>query len=327
MERKFTNNKTIIIAEAGVNHNGNITLAKKLIDVAKNAGADFVKFQSFKTENLVRKNNNQFKILKKLEISENDTTNLIKYCKKKKIKFLSTPFDLESLKILFKKKIFNIKISSGEITHLQLLKQVAKRAKKVFISTGMSNLHEILLAIKTLNDNGVSKKKITVLHCHTSYPTMLRDVNLLAMTTIKKKLKVNVGYSDHTLSNETAIAAVALGAKVIEKHITLSRKLTGPDHKASMEPDKFKKFVAQIRNTEKLMGSSLKRPSKLEVKMRKKVRKSVVARMNIHKGELFTMKNTICKRPEGGIPSKNWNKVIGKKSKFNFNTDEQIKLK
>ena len=327
MVRKFTNNKTIIIAEAGVNHNGDITLAKKLIDVAKNAGADFVKFQSFKTENLVKKSNSQFKMLKKLEISENDTISLIKYCKKKKINFLSTPFDLESLKFLFKKKIFNIKISSGEITHLQLLKQVAKRANKIFISTGMSNLSEIQLAIKTLNDNGAYKKKITVLHCHTSYPTMLKDVNLLAMTTIKNKLKVNVGYSDHTLNNETAIAAVALGAKVIEKHITLSRKLIGPDHKASMEPDKFKKFVALIRNTEKLMGSSIKRPSKIEIKMRKKVRKSVVARRNIYKGEVFTAKNTICKRPEGGISSTNWSKVIGKKSKFNFRTDDQIKLK
>jgi len=320
-------NKTIIIAEIGVNHNGNINLAKKLVNVAKKSGADFVKFQSFKTENLVCKNTKAFNLLKKLEISEKNFKKIIQYCKKKKIKFLSSPFDLESLNLLFRLKIYNIKIASGEITHLIFLKKLAKKAKKIFISTGMAKLSEVARAIKILIKNGANKKNITVLHCHTEYPTELQDVNLHAMKNMEKKFNLDSGYSDHTLGNETAIAAVALGAKVIEKHITLNKNMVGPDHKASMEPKSFYNYVRLIRNTETLLGNYIKKPTKNELKIKKLVRKSIVAKTNIKKGEIFSFNNTICKRPEGGIPSINWNKVIGKKSRQNFKTDDFISLK
>ena len=334
-------NKTIIIAEIGVNHNGKINLAKKLIDVVKKSGADFVKFQTFKTENLVCKNtkatqyqnNNlgkktkQFNLLKKCELSENDHKKIIQYCKKKKIAFLSSPFDLESLNLLFRFKIFNIKIASGEITHFIFLKKLAKKAKKIFISTGMSSLGEVARAIKILIKNGAKRKNITVLHCHTDYPTQLNNVNLLAMKNMESKFNLNVGYSDHTVGNETAIAAVALGAKVIEKHITLNKNMIGPDHKASMEPKDFYNYVKFIRNTETLLGNHLKKPSKSELKIKKLIRKSIVAKTNIKKGETFSQSNTICKRPEGGISSIYWNKVIGKKSKHDFRVDDFISLK
>ncbi len=320
-------NKTIIIAEIGVNHNGNINLAKKLVNVAKKSGADFVKFQSFKTENLVCKNTKAFNLLKKLEISEKNFKKIIQYCKKKKIKFLSSPFDLESLNLLFRLKIYNIKIASGEITHLIFLKKLAKKAKKIFISTGMAKLSEVARAIKILIKNGANKKNITVLHCHTEYPTELKDVNLHAMKNMEKKFNLDSGYSDHTLNNETAIAAVALGAKVIEKHITLNKNMVGPDHKASMEPKSFYNYVRLIRNTETLLGNYIKKPTKNELKIKKLVRKSIVAKTNIKKGEIFSFDNTICKRPEGGISSIYWNKVIGKKSKRNFRVDSFISLK
>jgi len=334
-------NKTIIIAEIGVNHNGNINLAKKLIDVAKKSGADFVKFQAFKTENLVCKNTkatqyqrhnlgkktSQFNLLKKLELSENDYKKIIQYCKKKKLAFLSSPFDLESLNLLFRLKIFNIKIASGEITHFILLKNLAKKAKKIFISTGMSTLSEVSRAIKILIKNGAKRKNITILHCHTDYPTQLSDVNLFAMKNMEKKFGLDGGYSDHTVGNETAIAAVALGAKVIEKHITLNKNMSGPDHAASMEPKSFYNYVKLIRNTEILLGSYLKKPSKSELKIKKLARKSIVAKINIKKGEIFSQFNTICKRPEGGISSIYWGKVIGKKSKRDFRVDDFISLK
>jgi N,N'-diacetyllegionaminate synthase len=334
-------NKTIIIAEIGVNHNGNINLAKKLIDVVKKSGADFVKFQTFKTENLVckntkatqyqrhnlGKNTSQFNFLKKLELSENDYKKIIQYCKKKNITFLSSPFDLESLNLLFRLKIFNIKIASGEITHFIFLKNLAKKAKKIFISTGMSTLSEVSRAIKILIKNGAKRKNITVLHCHTDYPTQLSDVNLLAMKNMEKKFSLDAGYSDHTVGNETAIAAVALGARVIEKHITLNKNMSGPDHAASMEPKSFYNYVKLIRNTETLLGSYLKKPSKSELKNKKLARKSIVAKTNIKKGEIFSQSNAICKRPEGGISSIYWNKVIGKKSKRDFRVDDFISLK
>ncbi len=334
-------NKTIIIAEIGVNHNGDINLAKKLIDVAKKSGADFVKFQTFKTENLVckntkatqyqrhnlGKNTSQFNFLKKLELSENDYKKIIQYCKKKNITFLSSPFDLESLNLLFRLKIFNIKVASGEINNYIFLKNLAKKAKKIFISSGMSTLNEVSQAIKILIKNGAKRKNITILHCHTDYPTQLGDVNLFAMETMKKKFNINVGYSDHTTGSETAIAAVALGAKVIEKHITLNKNMRGPDHKASMEPKIFFNYVKLIKNTETLLGSYLKKPSRSELKNKKLVRKSIVAKRNIKRGEIFSEVNLICKRPEGGISPINWNNVMGKKSKRNFRTDDFISLK
>ena len=334
-------NKTIIIAEIGVNHNGNINVAKKLIKIAKKSGADYVKFQTFKTENLVCKNTkvtryqrnnlgnktNQFHLLKKLELSENKHKKIIQFCIKKKINFLSSPFDLESLDLLFRLRIFNIKIASGEINNFIFLKNLAKKAKKIFISTGMSTLSEVSQAIKILIKNGARRKNITALHCHSDYPTKLYDVNLFAMKTMKKKLNINVGYSDHTIGNETAIAATALGARVIEKHITLNKNMRGPDHLASMEPKNFHNYVKLIRNTETLLGSSLKKPSISEIKNKKFVRKSIVAKKNIKKGEIFSQFNTICKRPEGGISPIYWDNVIGKKSKRKFNLDDFITLK
>ena len=340
MLKNMRNHKTFIIAEVGVNHNGNISIAKKLIDIAKRAGCDFVKFQSYRSDYLVRKNENiigyqkknikkkisQYKLLKKFELSPKDHEVLLRYCKKKKISFLSSPFDTESLKLLFKLKVFNIKVASGEITHYLLLKEIAKKAKKIFLSSGMSNLNEINNAVKTLIKYGAKKNNICILHCHSDYPTKLSDVNLLALKDIKNKLKINVGYSDHTLGNETAIAAVAMGANVIEKHITLNKKMYGPDHAASMEPEYFYDFVRSIRNTEILLGSNQKKPTKTELKIRKLVRKSIVAKIKITKGDTFTSKNIISKRPEGGIPSLSWNKIIGKKARYNFKEDDYIKV-
>lgn len=332
--------RRIIIAEIGVNHNGSLKIAKKLIDIAKKSGADFVKFQTYKTENIVRKSTRmaayqkknlkkeitQFEMLKKLELSENSHKNLINYCKKRKISFLSSPFDLESLNLLFRLKIFNIKIASSEITNFFLLKSIAQKAKKIFLSTGMSNMKEISDALNILTKSGVKKKNIIVLHCHSDYPTKLKNVNLLAMLEIKKKFKVDVGYSDHTIGLETGIAAVSLGAKVIEKHITLNRNMRGPDHLASMNPNDFKNFVKSIRNTEVLLGKNIKKATKAEIKIRKLVRKSLVAKKNIIKGEVFSEKNIISKRPENGISSIFFDKVIGKKSKKNFKTDQFISL-
>lgn len=333
-------NKVTIIAEIGVNHNNKLNVAKNLIDIAKNSGADYVKFQSYKTENIVlkpakitsyqkknlKKKITQFQLLKKLELSEYKQKYLINYCKKKKIKFLSSPFDLESLKFLYSQKIFSIKIASGEITNFSLLKSIGRRAKKIFLSTGMSNMKEIYNALNILLKNGVKKKNIIILHCHSDYPTKLIDVNLLAMKEIKKKFKIDVGYSDHTLGPETAIAAVSLGAKVIEKHITLDKKMFGPDHAASMEPEEFINFVKLIRNTEILLGKSKKKPTSSEIKIRKLVRKSLVAKTNIKKGEIFSEKNITSKRPENGISASFINKIIGKKSKKNFKIDQLITL-
>jgi len=332
--------KTLIIAEIGVNHNGNIKIAKKLIDVAKKAGCDFVKFQSFKANNLTRentkaafyqkknlkKNISQKKMLEKYELSENDHKVILKYCKRKKINFISSPFDNESLQLLFKLNQFNIKIPSGEITHYALLKAIAKGAKKIILSSGMSNLNEIKNALRIIQKHGFKKKNVIVLHCHSDYPTQLKDVNLRALKTIKKKLGVEVGYSDHTLGYETSIAAITMGAKIIEKHITLSKKMIGPDHAASLEPDQLYKFVNLLRNTEVLLGSHIKKPTKSELKIKKLVRKSIVAKSEISKGEVFSEKNIISKRPEGGIPSIHWNRILGKKSKYFFKKDDYIKI-
>ena len=333
--------KILIIAEAGVNHNGDLSLAKKLIVSAKKAGAHYIKFQSFKANNLVtknaksagyqiknmKKNVNQFKILKKLELSYNDHLNLKNYSKKKKIKFISSPFDLESLRMLFNLKIYDIKIPSGEINNYILLKNIAKKAKKIFLSTGMATMNEIKQALQVLTLNGASMKRITVLHCHTDYPSNLYDINLLAMDKIKKTFKkIDVGYSDHTLGNETAIAAVALGAKVIEKHITLNKKLPGPDHKASLTPDEFKNYIKSINNTIELLGTNKKAPSLIEIKNKKLVRKSIVAKKFIKKGQKFSENNITCKRPEGGLSPMKWKILIGKKSKKNFKEDEFIYL-
>jgi len=333
--------KINIIAEVGVNHNGSLIIAKKLIDTAKKSGADYVKFQTFKAENLVRKNTKikgyqkknikkkitQFELLQKLQLTSEDHKVLIKYCKKKKIKFLSSPFDIESCKLLIKLGLKEFKIPSGELDNYPLLVLIGKTAKKVFLSTGMANIQEIKNSKKILIKNGLNKKDLVILHCNTDYPANLNEVNLLALNVIKKNFKTNYGFSDHTLGSEAAIASVALGASIIEKHITLSKHLSGPDHSSSMEPSEFKKFVTSIRNCEKLLGYEKKIPSNSEKKNMFTVRKSIVAKKNIRKGEFFSEVNLTCKRPFNGLSPFYWPLIIGKKAKKNYLKDETIKIK
>ncbi len=330
----------MIIAEAGVNHNGDIELAKKLVDVAADAGADYVKFQTFKAEQLVSAeakqaeyqqrnlksdSSSQLEMLKKLELSENDHHELIKYCGDKNIKFLSTAFDMESLTFLISLKPTLYKIPSGEITNLPYIKEIGSLKKQVILSTGMSTMQEIQNAVKVLMKAGTLKNKITVLHCNTDYPTKFTEVNLKAMLSIQKKLKVNVGYSDHTLGIEVPIAAVALGATVIEKHITLDRTLPGPDQAASLEPNELKQMVASIRNIEKALGSSNKIPGISEKKNIKIARKSIHLAKNIKKGERISEKDLIMKRPGDGISPMEMGKVIGKIVKSDLPSDHKLK--
>ena len=331
--------KTLIIAEAGVNHNGNMNYAKKLVLIAKKAGADYVKFQTFKADNLVKKNaplvsyqkngnfKSQYELLKRLELSENQHKIIINFCKKNKIKFLSTPFDIESCKLLKKLGLKIIKISSGEINNYPLLIEISKFAKKVILSTGMSNLSEIKNAIKILTRIHLKKKDVIVLHCTTSYPARHEDVNILEIDFLKKKLKNSIGYSEHTLGNEASIAAVTLGASVIEKHITLNKSSSGPDHKASLNPRELIDFISSIRNTEIILTGKNKTPTNLEKINKLFIRKSIVAKRNIKKGEMFTINNITTKRPEGGLSPMYWEKVIGKKAAKDFNYDDFIFLK
>ena len=301
-------NKTIIIAEAGVNHNGNIETAKRLIDVASDAGVDYVKFQTFKANKIVTKqakradyqNENtenldtQYEMLKKLELNEDSHHLLIKYCNDKGIKFLSTGFDLGSLQFLHKIGIRLAKIPSGEITNYPYLKKVAQLFSEVVLSTGMSDMDDINKALAILLKFGVKKENIIILHCNTEYPTPMTDVNLKAMLHIQKELDVKIGYSDHTLGIEVPIAAVTLGAILIEKHFTLDRNLSGPDHRASLEPNELKQMVKSIRNIEKaLSGSEIKEPSMSELKNKQIIRKSIVAIRPIAIGETFNNNNII----------------------------------
>ena len=333
--------RTLIIAEAGVNHNGDIAKAKALIDKGAEAGVDFVKFQTFKAGNLVTKqakraayqdkntqdNDSQYEMLKKLELSQAVHQELIDYCTKKGVQFLSTGFDFESLEFLAGLGITIAKIPSGEITNLPYLRKVATLFPEVILSTGMANITEIKDAVKVLTDNGVSKDKITVLHCNTEYPTPMEDVNLKAMLHIQRELGVPVGYSDHTLGIEVPIAAVALGATVIEKHFTLDKTLPGPDHKASLEPEELKAMVSAIRNIEKAIGGSgLKEVSKSEAKNKPIARKSIVATKAIKKGDLFSVENLTIKRPGTGISPMQWDEVIGKTAKKDFEEDDLIEL-
>ena len=334
-------NKTIIIAEAGVNHNGNIETAKRLIDVASDAGVDYVKFQTFKANKIVIKqakradyqNKNtknldtQYEMLKKLELNEDSHHLLIKYCNDKGIKFLSTGFDLDSLEFLHKIGIRLAKIPSGEITNYPYLKKVAQLFSEVVLSTGMSDMDDINKALGILLKFGVKKENIIILYCNTEYPTPMTDVNLKAMLHIQKELDVKIGYSDHTLGIEVPIAAVALGAILIEKHFTLDRSLPGPDHRASLEPNELKHMVKSIRNIEKaLSGSEIKEPSKSELKNKQIIRKSIVAIKPIAIGETFNNNNIGTKRPGTGISPINWESVIGQVSKDNFEQDELIRL-
>jgi N,N'-diacetyllegionaminate synthase len=330
--------RTIIIAEAGVNHNGSTGLAKKLIDVAALAGVDYVKFQTFKSENLVTKSAkkadyqqkntksdcSQYEMLKKLELSAEQHLELIQYCNICGVKFLSTAFDMDSVEFLSALRLGLWKIPSGEITNYPYLKRIAQENQPVILSTGMSTIQDIQAAVEVLVKYGVEKSQITVLHCNTQYPTPMQDVNLLAMNTIAKEISVKIGYSDHTSGIEIPVAAVALGATVIEKHFTLDRNMEGPDHKASLEPDELKAMVTAIRNVEKALGSSEKTVSASESENINIARKSIVASKCIAKGETFTEENLTVKRPGNGISPMKWDNVIGEKAMKEFEEDELI---
>ncbi|MDI7189572.1 N-acetylneuraminate synthase [Leptospira santarosai] len=333
--------KTLIIAEAGVNHNGDLELARKLIDVAANAGADIVKFQTFEAERLVTKSakkadyqnsatgnaaESQYEMLKKLELSKENHEKLIQYCKQTGIEFLSTAFDLQSLAFLEQLNLSRYKIPSGEITNLPYLQKIGSSGKPIILSTGMSTLGEIESALLVLETTGAKRNEITVLHCNTEYPTPYSDVNLSAMKSIADAFKIKVGYSDHTSGIEVSVAAVALGASVIEKHFTLDRSLPGPDHKASLEPNELKTMVRSIRNVELSLGDGIKKPSNSELKNISIARKSIVAASSIKAGEIFTRENLTTKRPGDGISPMRFDEVIGLKAKRDFFEDELIDL-
>lgn len=327
--------KVFIIAEAGVNHNGSLDLAKKLVDKALEAGVDCIKFQTFKSENLVSmsaqmaeyqkenlgKDESQYKMLKELEISFEEFKELKKYCEEKNIMFLSTPFDLESCDFLNDLDMKIFKIPSGEITNLPYLRKINSFGKKVILSTGMANLNEIQDALNVLKDCDVS-----LLHCTTEYPCPYDNVNLNAIDTLKKEFKLEVGYSDHTQGIEVPIAAVAKGATIIEKHFTLDRNMEGPDHKASLEPNELKQMVTSIRNIEKAFGNGTKEPQECEKKNIEIARKSIVAKINIKKGEIFTENNLTTKRPGSGISPMKWDFIIGKTATKDYQEDELISL-
>lgn len=331
---------TFIIAEAGVNHDGDIHKAKKLIDIAIEAGADAVKFQTFKADKLVSRNaekaeyqkqttgtsESQYEMIKRLELSLDDHKELISYCDKDNIQFLSSPFDLDSIALLNSLGLEIFKIPSGEITNLPYLEAIGKLNKKVIMSTGMADLGEIEDALEVLTEAGTEKANITVLHVNTEYPTPMRDVNLKAMLTIKEAFKVNVGYSDHTLGIEIPIAAAALGATVIEKHFTLNKNAQGPDHRASLEPMELKAMVCAIRNINTALGNGLKQLSPSEKPNLATARKSIVATQNINKGDVFTNKNLGVKRPGNDISPMRWYEVLGKTATRYFSQDEPIEL-
>lgn len=326
--------KTFIIAEAGVNHNGDINLAYKLIDAAKEAGADAVKFQTFKSERIISKkaemadyqkkntgkNESQIEMIKKLELSYSDFSDLKKYCDEKDIMFLSTAFDSESIDFI-DNLVPMFKVPSGEINNFPYLEKIAQKNKPIIVSTGMSNLSDIEKALKTIK-NINENIDITVLHCTTNYPCPYNEVNLKAMNTIKNAFKVKVGYSDHTLGVEIPVAAVALGAEVIEKHFTLDKTLQGPDHKASLEPDELKDMIAKIRNIESALGDGIKKPNKSEEKIKSVARKSLVANKNIKKESILKKENFEIKRPGNGISPEFLDILIGKKLIKDIQEDE-----
>ena len=329
--------KVLIIAEAGVNHNGSLDMAKKLVDVAKTCGADIVKFQTAKLDSLVSKSahmadyqkkntgveESQRDMLSKLLMSFEDFVELARYCKDVGIHFLSTPFDIESIRFL--NDMLDIwKVPSGEITNYPYLVEIGKTKKKVILSTGMAEMEEIRAAIDVLEENGTTD--ITILHCTTEYPAPIKDVNLNVMQTMRDAFGCPVGYSDHTQGIEVDLAAVALGATVIEKHFTLDRNFPGPDHKASLEPDELKAMVEGIRKIELALGSKEKRPSKVELKNKLVARKSIVAKKAIKAGEELSVDNITTKRPGSGINPMRWNEVLGTKAIRNFEEDELIEL-
>ena len=333
---------TIIIAEAGVNHNGSIELAKQLVDKAVVAGVDYIKFQTFKASKLVTKTakqaeyqqknigkegDSQYKMLKKLELSPEDHEVLLAYCKGKGIKFFSTAFDFDSIEYLHSLNLGLWKIPSGEVTNYPFLKRIAAYNEKTILSTGMCDIEDVRAAVNALYKNGLSKENLILLHCNTEYPTPFEDVNLKAMNALREEFVVEVGYSDHTKGIEVPIAAVALGATVIEKHFTLNRNLEGPDHKASLEPDELKAMVSAIRNIEKAVGGDgTKHVSESERKNIAIARKSIIASCDIKKGDLLTEENLTVKRPGTGVSPMRWEEVIGTKAIRDFKEDELIEL-
>lgn len=330
----------LVIAEAGVNHNGSMDLAKELIDAAVDSGADIIKFQSFKASDLVTKKakkaeyqilntsneESQFKMLQKLEISFEQQKELKNYAEEKNIEFLSTGFDLNSIKFLNEMNLKRFKIPSGEITNLPYLRLIGSFKKKVILSTGMANLKEISDALEQLYIAGLDKDDVTILHCTTQYPAPIKDVNLRAMKTLKNTFNTKVGYSDHTLGIDISLAAVALGAEVVEKHLTLDRSLVGPDHMASIEPYEFSNLVKGIRKISLALGSAEKKISVCEIENKKIARKSIVAKTKIKKDDIFSEENICAKRPGTGISPMEWDKVIGLKSKKDFDQDELIEI-
>lgn len=333
-------NKVTIIAEAGVNHNGSLVIAKKLIDIATVAGADYVKFQTFTASNQVTPyaqraeyqkvnsagGNSQYELLKNLELTEEMHYQLLDYCNKNSIGFLSTGFDIESVNFLSKLGQKTFKVPSGEITNLPYLRNLARKSDNVILSTGISTLGEIESALDVLLSTGIKRNQVTILHCTSDYPASMNDVNLKAMTSIATSFGVAVGYSDHTNGIEIPIAAVALGATIIEKHFTVDRRMLGPDHKASIEPSELTAMIKAVRNIEIALGDGIKKPTLGELKNKTLVRKSIVARMLIKKGDIFTDENLAVKRPGGGISPMQWDQVIGKKATQDFGENEYIIL-
>ena len=329
--------KTIIIAEAGVNHNGSISKAKRLVDVAKESGADYVKFQLFNPNKLVipktrmaryqsinlKKNISQYQMLKKLTLNQSEIYKIYNYCIKRKIKFLATAFDLENLRYLLKLGMDFIKIPSGEITNGELLEFVKRRKEKTILSTGASNIKEVKTTIKYLNKKN---DKLILLHCSSSYPAKLNELNLKVISSYKNFFNYKVGYSDHSLSLITPLIAVSLGASIIEKHFTIDRKLNGPDHKASLTGKELKEMIQKIRETEKILGSNKKIVTMSEKVNQKVIRRSIYANHFIKKGDIFSPKNLICLRPDTGISAIKWKKIIGKKASKNFKKNEKIKI-
>ena len=333
--------KVLIIAEAGVNHNGSMQIAKQMVDKAVEAGVDIIKFQTFKSEKLVSKaakqaeyqqrnigkgDEGQLTMLKKLELSVENHRELIQYCQERNIRFWSTAFDMESIDFLHSLNLGLWKIPSGEITNYPYLKKIASFHEPIILSTGMCELSDIEAALNVLIDEGIKKEQITVLHCNTEYPTPYNDVNLKAMLEISEKFGVKIGYSDHTQGVEVPIAAVALGATVIEKHFTLDKNMEGPDHKASLEPDELKAMVTAIRHIEQALGTGHKSISESERKNIEIARKSIVAACPIKQGEMLTEENLTVKRPGNGISPMKWNEVIGTIALKDFEEEEMIVL-
>jgi N,N'-diacetyllegionaminate synthase len=334
------NKKVVIIAEAGVNHNGDLKIANELVDVAADAGADFVKFQTFNPSLLASssakqaayqkkntgKNESQLEMLSSLELKKNDHISLIKRCKKKKINFLSTSFDIPSTKFLKKLNLGLFKVPSGEITNLPYLELIGSYKGPIILSTGMANLGEIEAAIQVLEKNGTSRNKITLLHCTTEYPAPFSEVNLKAMASLREAFGTDVGYSDHTSGITISIAAAAQGATIIEKHFTLDKNMPGPDHKASLNPQELNDLIQSIRIVEKSFGDGIKKPSKSELKNISIARRSLIAKKLIKRGEVFSLRNVCIKRPGDGISPMNLPNVLGQKAKRAFKIDEIIEL-